>query len=164
MVLVEERRGATSFTSPLTDEGRSVLLMLQATREPEWINLPFGRVLKAVRQADRTGADDEREQALRIFERAVTDLPFLFARETINGLHIVTLTGLDANARMPLRKVVWSLSFPEARLRDDFFGWLADRVNRWADWGGLAYSRGADALSQHLLALLAVGMQDRPEL
>lgn len=153
--LVEDRRGANSFTPPLTDEGRSVLLMLQSTRVPEWINLPFGAVLEAVRRADRTEADDERERALRIFERAVTDLPYLFARETINGRHLVTLTGLDTGSRMPLRKVVWSLSFPADRVRDDFFGWLADRVNRWADWGELAYSKGADALTQHLLGLFA---------
>lgn len=158
--LLEDRRAANSFTPSLTDDGRSVLLMLQATREPEWIALPLAAVLQAVRQADRTGADDLREQALRIFERAVTELPYIFARETIGGRHLVTLTGLDANSRMPLRKVVWSLSFPDDRVRDDFFGWLADRVNRWADWGGLAYSKGADALTQHLLGLFAARLSD----
>jgi hypothetical protein len=148
------------LSASLSDKGRSVLLMLQATREPEWIQLPFGSVLDAVRRADLTAADDERERALQIFERAVTDLPYLFARETVHGRHLVTLTGLDTVARMPLRKVVWSLSFPDARVRDDFFAWLADRVNRWADWGDVAFSRGADALTQHLLSLFAARLSN----
>ena len=145
-------------SADLSDLGRSVLLMLQATREPEWVDLPFGSVLEAVRQADRTAADDERERALRAFENGITRLPRLFARETAHGRHMVTLTGLDTVARMPLRRVVWSLTFPDTRVRDDFFAWLADRVHRWEDWGELAFSRGADALTQHLLGLLAVGM------
>lgn len=143
------------LSAGLSDEGRSVLLMLQATREPEWIHLPFGSVLDAVRDAERTTADDERERTLRAFERGVTRLPHLLAREGVHGRHLVTLTGLDTIARMPMRKVVWSLSFPDRRVRDDFFGWLAERVHRWEDWGELAYSKGADALTQHLLALFA---------
>ena len=58
-------------------------------------------------------------------------------------------------ARMPLRKVVWSSSFPDERIRDDFFAWLAERVDRWEHWGGLAYRKGADALTAHFLSLFA---------
>jgi hypothetical protein len=143
------------LSAALSDEGRSVLLMLQATREPAWIPLPFAAVIDAVRGADRTAADDQRERALRAFEQGVTRLPHLFARESVHTRQLVTLTGLDTVARMPMRKVVWSLSFPEARARDDFFAWLAERVDRWEDWGKIAYSKGADALTQHLLGLLA---------
>lgn len=153
--LLETGGHVDPLSARLSDEGRSVLLMLQATGEPEWALLPFASVLDAVRRADLAAADDERERALRVFERAVTDLPYLFARETVHGRHLVTLTGLDSVARMPLRKVVWSLSLPDAQVRDDFFAWLADRVNRWADWGDVAYSKGADALTQHLLSLFA---------
>lgn len=152
--------GAGPNVSPLSgglsDEGRSVLLMLQATREPEWLQLPFGRVLDAVRDRERTEADDERERALRAFERGITHLPRLFARENVHRRHLITLTGLDTVARMPMRKVVWSLAFPDARVRDDFFAWLAERVHRWEDWGEIAYSKGADALTRHLLGLFAV--------
>ncbi len=56
---------------------------------------------------------------------------------------------------MPIRKVVWSQGFPDARVRDDFFAWLAERVDRWESWGRLAYSKSADALTRHLLGLLA---------
>ena len=143
------------LSAGLSDEGRSVLLMLQATREPEWIQLPFAGVLDAVRNADRTAADDQREQALHNFERGLTRVPYLFARERVHTRHLVTLTGLDTLARMPMRKVVWSQGFPDANVRDDFFAWLAERVERWEDWGELAYSKGADALTGHLLLLFA---------
>lgn len=56
---------------------------------------------------------------------------------------------------MPLRRVMWSVSFPDAGVRDDFFGWLAGRVDRWEDWGSMAHRQGADALTRHLLGLLA---------
>jgi len=141
------------LSASLSEQGRSVLVMLQATREPEWISLPFAAVLDTLRESNRTAADDQRERSLRAFERGVVRMSHLFARESINGLHVVTLTGLDTFARMPMRKVVWSQSFPEVRVRDDFFAWLAERVDRWEDWGGLAYSKGAGALTRHLLGL-----------
>lgn len=149
------------LSAGLSEEGRSVLLMLQATREPAWAALPIDAVIEAVRNADRTVADEERERALQMFERAVARMPLLFARESVHGRHLVTLTGLDTVARMPMRKVIWSLAFPDAQVRDDFFGWLAERVHRWAEWGDLAYSKGADALTQHLLGLLASKLPGR---
>lgn len=156
--LLDAGSPANPLSAGLSDEGRSVLLMLQATREPEWIPLPIAAVIDAVRNADRTVADDDREQALRTFERGVTRLRHLFARESVHRSHLVTLTGLDTVARMPLRKVVWSQSFPDACVRDDFFAWLAERVDRWEDWGGVAYSKGADALTAHFLGLFAAGL------
>ncbi|WP_274602278.1 hypothetical protein [Sphingomonas sp. CFBP 8760] len=42
---------------------------------------------------------------------------------------------------MPTRSVIWSHSFAASPARDDFFGWLADRVDRWDDWARLAYER-----------------------
>ncbi len=81
------------LSAGLSDEGRSVLAMLRATREPEWTQLPFAAVLDAVRNADRTAADDDRERPLRAFERDVVNLPFVFAREAVHTSHLVTLTG-----------------------------------------------------------------------
>lgn len=146
------------LSAGLSDEGRSVLAMLQATREPAWVELPFDAVLDAVRAAGRDAADDERERALRAFERGVASHPYLFARETIGGSPVVTLTGIDTYARMPMRKVMWSRAFADERVRDDFFAWLAVRVGRWEDWGGIAYRKGADALTAHLLGLFAAGL------
>lgn len=71
---------------------------------------------------------------------------------------MVTLTGLDTYARMPMRKVVWSQAFADERVRDDFFAWIAVRVGRWEDWGAMAFRKGADALTSHLLGLFAAGL------
>jgi hypothetical protein len=140
--------------APLSDEGRSVMLMLQATRQPEWIDLPMAGIVDAVRSAGRSGADQARELALGAFERSVTRLPRVFARERLGRLHLVTLTGVDLEARIPMRRVVWSMSFADARVRDDFFGWLAERVDRWESWNELASRSGVLVLTQHFLATL----------
>jgi hypothetical protein len=108
-----------------------------------------------VRGAARTAADDDREQVLRSFERGVVRLHFLFAREKLAGRPVVTLTGFG-DGRMPLRRVIWSQSFEDADVRDDFFAWLAERVDRWEDWGAMAYRREAQALTAHYLTLMAL--------
>ncbi|MFN3727609.1 MAG: hypothetical protein ACK4SZ_15050 [Allosphingosinicella sp.] len=99
--------------------------------------------------------DASREDALRAFEREVALLRYVFARERVNDCHVLTLTGTRSEARLPLRRVMWSQSFPDQKVRDDFFGWIAERVDRWEDWGELAYRRGTEVLTQHLLELLA---------
>ena len=43
----------------------------------------------------------------------------------------------------------------DPRVRDDFFAWMAERVDRWPDWGGIAWRKGGPALTDHLLGLLA---------
>jgi hypothetical protein len=80
----------------------------------------------------------------------------VFAREAVHSTYVVTLTGVGTGAKMPVRRVMWSQSFPDRRARDDFFAWLADRVERWEDWGKLAYWKGASDLTQHLFALVAI--------
>lgn len=155
MLQVSER--VSPFEAPLSELGRSVLAMLQATREPAWVDLPFSAVMDAIVQPGRTAVDAGREQALRSFERDAARLPYVFAREEVGRRPSVTLTGLGTQARMPVRRVVWSQSFGDGKARDDFFGWLAARVDRWEDWGKLAYSKGAPALTQHLLGLIVAG-------
>ncbi len=157
--LTSPTTGQWSFNGPLSPEGRSVLAMLQATRDPGHAVLSFSAVLEAVRAAGRTAADFDREQSLRLFERGVVRLQFLFAREMLAGRPVVTLTGLG-DGRMPLRRVIWSLSFPVEDVRDNFFAWLAQRVDRWEDWGGMAYRKGADALTTHLLGLFAARLPE----
>lgn len=143
-----------SFSESLSEEGRSVLAMLQATREPGHAVLSFRAVLEAVRGAGRSAADEDREQSLRLFERGVARLHFIFAREALAGRPVVTLTGFG-DGRMPLRRVIWSQSFADIDVRDNFFAWVAQRVDRWEDWGAMAYRKGADALTTHLLGLMA---------
>lgn len=113
-----------SVNQPLSAERRSVLAMLQATREPGHAVLSFKAVLEAVRGTGRAAADEGREQSLRSFERGVVRLHFLFALETLAEWPVVTLTGFG-DGRMPLRRVIWSQSFADTDVRDNFFAWLA---------------------------------------
>ena len=75
---------------------------------------------------------------------------------------MITLTGLAAGpgAKMPTRRVNWSLSFEDALVRDALFAWIAIRMDLWDDWGSLAYRRGADAFTQHLLGLIVASHHD----
>lgn len=143
-----------ALSAPLSAEGRSVLLMLQATRQPDWEPLPFQEVIDAVAAAANGPAEREREEALSAFERQVGVRRHVFARERLGHMHLVTLTGISTAARMPTMRVMWSQGFADARARDDLFAWLAQRVDRWDDFGRLAYDRGANALTEHLLAVL----------
>nr|WP_209023279.1 hypothetical protein [Sphingomonas jejuensis] len=145
--------GTAPLEAPLSPEGRSVMLMLQATREPAWERMPMAEVVEAVAAAGR-GADGGREAALREFERSVGFRRHVFARERVGRTHLVTLTGIAAEARMPTMRVSWSQAFTDETGRDDLFAWLARRVDRWDDWGRLAHGRGADALTRHLLGLI----------
>ncbi|AXJ97102.1 MULTISPECIES: hypothetical protein [unclassified Sphingomonas] len=151
--MIEPSHGRATLEAPLSALGRSVLMMLQATREPEFEGLPMRAVVAAVTAAK--GADAEaRERALLTFEREVGFRRHVFARERVGTRHLVTLTGITAGARMPTRYVAWSHSFADATPRDDLFIWLAERVHRWDEWGELAHRKGAHALTSHLLSLI----------
>ena len=43
--------------------------------------------------------------------------------------------------------------FPDSYARDRMLFWMNERVDRWQDWGGLAYRQGARALTERLLQL-----------
>lgn len=148
---------AGPLEAPLSPEGRSVMLMLQATREPEWERLPMAEVVEAVVAAGRGAADEARERALQEFERSIGRRRHVFARERVGRSHLVTLTGVATEARMPTRRVAWSQAFTDEAVRDDLFAWLAARVERWDDWGRLAHGRGGDAFTRHLLVLIVEG-------
>ncbi len=151
--LLEVAGGHTVFGAPLSAEGRSVMLMLQATRDPAWTDLPFADIVEAAGRVDFDEAEGERESALQAFEHGVAGLPYVFARERVGRTHLVTLTGIGQGGRMPVRRVVWSQPFGGPMTRDDFYAWLAERVDRWDAWGDLAYGSGAPALTQRLLTL-----------
>jgi hypothetical protein len=148
----------------LSPEGRSVLLMLRATRDPAWEKLPMTEVLAAVATPALGTAEREREQVLQAFEATVGFRRHVFARERVGRSAVITLTGLASGpgARMPTRRVNWSLSFNDAIVRDDLFGWMAARIDRWDHWGELAYRKGADAFTQHLLGLVLASQSTAP--
>lgn len=154
--MLDPSRDGSPLKATLSDRGRSVMLMLRATRNPEWVDLPMTDVVDAVRTSRRGPADHDRERAFGALEREVARRRHVFARERVGRTHLVTLTGISTGARMPTRRVIWSQSFADEDARDDLFAWLAERVDRWDDWGVLAYGKGAAALTQHLLKLLVV--------
>lgn len=143
----------------LSDEGRSVLLMLRATRDPLWVDLPMAEIIAAVTSSAGTADEDARERVLKAFEASIGLRRHVFARERIGRSYAVTLTSMPAGhgARMPVRRVTWSMAFTDASTRDDLFAWLAARIDRWDAWGELAYRRGAPALSERLLTLILAG-------
>lgn len=98
----------------------------------------------------------DREQALQNFERAIGLRRHVFARETVGQSHAITLTSMTSGspARMPVRRVTWSLAFDDQSVRDDLFAWIAARVDHWDHWGRMAYRRGGNAFTQHLLGLI----------
>lgn len=145
--------GAGPLSADLTAFGRSALDLLRVTREPEWIDLPFTAVTAQGFRDDRD--DGRREATLRAFEREVVLRRYVFAREAMPRGLAVTLTGMVEEGKVPLRRVIWSQRYPDAQGRDDFFAWLAERVDRWDDWGELALWRGAAALTQHLFVMLS---------
>ena len=147
-------RPLDALSAPLSADGRSVLLMLQVTRDPEWENLPMAEVIDAVAVGFLGPADEARELAMKAFERAIGVRRHVFAREEVGRSHLITCTATVAGdgVRMPVRRVVWSQSFDDAVSRDDLFAWLAVRIGRWDDWGGLAYGNGAEFLTKHLFA------------
>ena len=148
--------GVSPLERGLSDYGKSVTMMLQATREPAWEDLPMQDVVDAVAASARGPADDDREDALQAFERAVGLRRHVFARECVGRSHLVTLTSMAGGpgTRMPVRRVVWSTSFKDAAIRDDLFAWLATRVDRWDAWGAMAFDDGANAFGRHLLGLI----------
>lgn len=152
--LLETGGRASALEAPLSAEGRSIMLMLQATRQPEWEDVPLADVVEAIASARADAASEARERALGAFEREVGLRRHVFARERVGRQHLITLTGISTATRMPTRRVMWSQAFADERHRDDLFAWLAQRVDRWDDWGRLAYHSGADGLTAHLLTLV----------
>lgn len=142
----------------LTEEGVQARLMLSATAEPAWAELPMADVVDAVRRAHHGAPEELRETILQTFEREAASRPTGFARKTVGRSHLVVLTGLSTEGRMPLRRTFWSLGFADPEHRDDFYGWLAQRVHRWDDWAAIAYTKGADGLTQHLLTLMSASI------
>lgn len=146
--------GTTVFDAPLSKEGQRVLRMLRATSDADLESLSFADIVAGIEASARTVADDAREAALVAFERQTARQPYVFAREMVGRSPVVTLTGMGTGARLPVKRVMWTQSFSDVPARDDLFAFLAERVDRWDDWGRMAYERGAAAFTQHLLGLL----------
>lgn len=154
-LIVADRHG----DGKLTPEGRAVLLMLGATRPARFGPLPLGP--DAPPSSGRPGADRAATEAwLTEISCFAARLPYRFERTGIGTQHAILLYGDQLGHRMPMRRVLWSLTLADEAIRDGLFTWLAMRIERWGAWGERAWTQGAAAFTQHLLALIAAGLPE----
>jgi hypothetical protein len=143
-----------SSDSQLSPEGHAILLMLASTRSPDAAPLRIG--LPTLRSY-RGLAEDDREEELRSTltaqEQLTRHLQYRFIRQDLGQQPAIVLAGVGLGPNIPLTRVLWSMLFPDSYARDRLLVWMNERVDRWQDWGMLAYKQGARALTERLLQL-----------
>ena len=139
-----------------TPEGRSVLLMLIATRTRENaaddIGLDWIIANRTVAgHSERIAAAEQIERR----ERVAARMAHRFATDTIGNEPAVKLIGLRITREIPVRSTLWTMTWPDGdRLaRDRFYLWLLERIDRWEDWSELVTQDGARALTEHFMKL-----------
>jgi hypothetical protein len=142
-------------------EGVAVLRMLAATRPIELNTVPIGRA--AVEMLGQPGSPDECDRAkFEAAEASARLLPLVFVREQAFGSEAISLLHRDPKDVIPVARTIWHMAWPDARMRDRAFLWMANRSDLWTSWGEMVLGDGAEALTQHLLVLLLAGDADRP--
>ena len=86
-------------------------------------------------------------------ERKTCHLQYRFIRQDLGQQAAIVLAGVGLGPNIPLTRVLWSMLFSDNYARDRMLVWMNERVDRWQDWGGLAYRQGARALTERLLQL-----------
>lgn len=146
--------------SKLSAEGIAVLRMLAATRPIELNAVPIGRA--AVEFLGEPGTPGECDRArFEAAEASARLLPLVVVRETAFGGTGLSMLYRNPEDVIPVARTIWSAQFPDRRLRDRAFLWMADRSDRWTAWGELVLRQGAPALTQHLMTLLFAGPSDQ---
>jgi hypothetical protein len=151
--------GDPPFGSGISAEGHAALVMLASTRPSQVKGVPVGSEAIAT-LAPSKASDVETAAWLDRVEALAAKLPFRFERRELWRKPGVALVGDGLGGVVPLRRTLWMQSFTDNLSRDRFHVWLAHRLDRWEDWGGMAYRRGAPVLTQHLLAMLMTGPDD----
>ena len=95
----------------------------------------------------------QRDRLIAQQERATLHLQYRFGRKDIAGQPAIVLAGVGLGPNIPLTRVLWSVTFADDYARDRMLFWLHERIDRWPDWGELAYRQGARALSERLMQL-----------
>lgn len=141
-------------TSLLSPEGHAVLLMLASTRKPNLAPLPIGLpTLESFHGLADNPTEDERERLIAEQEKAARHLRYQFTRQDLGGQPAIVLSGIGLGPNIPLTRVLWSMTFMDSYARDRTLFWMHERIDRWLDWGELAYRKGARAFTEHLLQL-----------
>ena len=140
--------------SLLSPEGHAVLLMLASTRKPNLAPLPIGLpTLKSFHGLADNPTEDERERLIAEQEKAARHLRYQFTRQDLGGQSAIVLSGVGLGPNIPLTRVLWSMTFLDSYARDRTLFWMHERIDRWLDWGEMAYYKGARAFTEHLLQL-----------
>lgn len=148
-----------TWSTRLTDEGWSVLRMLDATRPNAVRGIrPDTPSLETLLALTRTG-DEDRETWRREIEEAGTRWPAAFVRRTVGGSSTIVLVHHLAHGT-PARRTVWAMPFRVEQARDAVFDWLADRIDQWPAFAELAHERGGSGLNHKLLELMATDLMD----
>ena len=139
-----------------TPEGRSVLLMLIATRASEDAAEDVG--LEWIIANRTVAGHSERSKAAEQIarrERVAARMAHRFATDTIGNDPAVKLIGLRITREIPVRSTLWTMTWPDGdRLaRDRFYLWLLKRIDRWDEWSEMATRDSARALTEHFMKL-----------
>ena len=139
----------------VTDEGIAVLRMLALTRPLSLNAIPIGE--GAVTALGPPGSASECNRArFDKMEGRARRLPFAFVRERLFGAPVISLLHRDIRDDIPLARTLWNMPFLDEGSRDRMYEWMYGRLDRWTIWGELAQSRGGEALTQTLLALIVL--------
>lgn len=149
------KEGGHPLERGLTPEAFSVLRMLDLTRPLPLSQTPPSRasVDEMIGIMHGPVAGEERRADV---EARAQDWDAAFLRRTIAGKHTVVLAS-RGRGPIPVVATVWMLRFPDARVRDRFYDWLCDRLDRWPAWAAIADGYGGPELTNHLLQVMVTG-------
>lgn len=137
----------------MTPEGRAIMAMLMATRDPALIAKPIGLGSLATYAGMRPEPDREAmEAAIAKAEASLPPMPIAFARHTVARTPAVVLIG-PARSRIAINETIWALQFDGEHERDLFYRWLLIRADRWEHWMQIVQQQGAQALTRRFLSL-----------
>lgn len=147
-------RGPGPFGARATDEGASVVRLLLATRSPELATIPVGaEALRAFGPPDSpTECDRSTYEAA---DGPCAAYPYAIVREDRWRQYRFAMLHRDPDDVIPMARTIWTVTCPDGATRDRLYHWLYDRIYRWSAWGEIAKKSGSQALTQHLLALIA---------
>lgn len=137
-----------------TAEGASVVKLLLATRPPKLATIPVGAEAIAAFGAQGTSNECDRG-AFNTPNGPSSKFPYVVLREDRFGRHMLSLLHRDPGDVIPLARTIWTVTLPNREIRDRLHRWMHHRMHSWSRWGELARRRGALALSEHLLAIIA---------
>lgn len=152
--LVSEKDGSP-FDGEISEDGKSVLLMLDATRPADRALLRAGRTSIAALAAAVEAATVDRDR-IETLETISAGWPSRFVRVEIGGKPAISLRCRPNQLKVPINRTVWSLSFMEEHSRDVMFEWICDHVDRWDDWAEKAYRSGGAELTRRMLVMMAM--------